>query len=736
MAADLLSAAPGRDAAVRVWRSRRAGPALRAAGGLVLLWAALHVLLRHNQPPEGVYVYGGLIGLLYALLAFGLMLIYRANRFISFAQAEIGATTAVLGVLLIKVHHVPYLVALAVALVTGALAGAVVELVLRRFANAPRLVPTVATIAIALIFAALQLLMPTWIGGRFLVDPTPPKTPLSSLKFTIGQFHLDANAVIIGVWALGVLAGLQLFFRYTDVGLAVRASAENRERASLLGVPVKRVSTVVWLIAGALSALSVFLRVPVVGIPVGAFIGPEVLLYGLAAAVIAKMENFGTALAAGIGLGVIEQCVYYFTKDSTVSSALILPILLLAMLVQRGTLSRGQDSGVATWSLAKEYRPIPPELRDLTEVAWARFLLGAAGLALVLGGYQFLPFKQQILSSVIVIYGIVVVSLVILTGWAGQISLGQWGFAAVGAAITGNMAARHNADFFVTMGVAGVAGAAVSVIIGLPALRIRGLYLAVTTLAFAITMQAYFLSPTYFRSFLPTFSQRIPRPILYGHYSLNGDRAFFYMCLVVLALSMLSARALRKSRAGRVLIAVRDNQKGAQSYAVSASAAKLWAFALSGFWAAVAGSLFAYQLGSIPPQAFPPELSLTLVVVLVIGGVTSLPGAALAIVLYGAIQYGDLSQSLQLAGIGFVGLFLLLFFPGGLAQIFYSGRDSALRWLATRKEVVVPSLLADVRTDTAADDVLHAAAASVSASGSVDTNGDALEPALPGRGGR
>src|SRR5438067_13849661 len=102
MAADLL----------RLWRSRRAGAAMRAVAGLFALWVVLHVLLRNNQPPEGVYVYGGLIGLLYALLAFGLMLIYRANRFISFAQAEIGATTGVLGVLLIKVHHVPYVVAL------------------------------------------------------------------------------------------------------------------------------------------------------------------------------------------------------------------------------------------------------------------------------------------------------------------------------------------------------------------------------------------------------------------------------------------------------------------------------------------------------------------------------------------------------------------------------------------------------------------------------------------------
>src|SRR5205807_999314 len=118
-------------------------------------------------------------------------------------------------------------------------------------------------------------------------------------------------------------------------------------------------------------------------------------------------------------------------------------------------------------------------------------------------GYDLLPLKQQILASVVVIYGIVAVSLVILTGWAGQISLGHWGFAGIGAAVAGNLVVRHNADFFVTLIVAGLVGAIAAVVIGLPALRINGLYLAVTTLAFGIMVQIYFLSPTYFRSFLP-----------------------------------------------------------------------------------------------------------------------------------------------------------------------------------------------------------------------------------------
>src|SRR5206468_7936833 len=111
--------------------------------------------------------------------------------------------------------------------------------------------------------------------------------------------------------------------------------------------------------------------------------------------------------------------------------------------------------------------------------------------------------ERQILGSIVVIYGIVAVSLVILTGWAGQISLGQWGLAGVGALVAGGLAAHLQSDFFLTLLAAGAAGAVVSLLIGLPALRIQGLYLAVTTLAFAIAAQVYLISPKYFSSILP-----------------------------------------------------------------------------------------------------------------------------------------------------------------------------------------------------------------------------------------
>jgi branched-chain amino acid transport system permease protein len=709
---DGAASLPGAEAAQRLWRHSMIGAPLRAFVGLGALWAVLEVLLRNNEPGIGIYVYGVIIGLLYSMLAMGLILVYRATRIINFAQAEIGAATGVMAVILIKIHHVPYLVAFGIAIASGCIAGMLVEfLVIRRFAKASRLVLSVATIGVGLIFAGLQLLLPLWLGAGKQIDPTPAHTPFSGIHFTIGSFKLDANSLVVVFWVLVVVAALGLFFRATDVGLAVRGTAENADRAALLGIPIKRVSTIVWMIAAGLSSLSIFLRVPIVGLPIGVFIGPLFLLYGLAAAVIARMESFGTALVAGVALGVIEQTLYYFSRDPAVSGALILPILLVVMLLQRDRLSRGQDSGMSTWTLAKEFRPLPPELRNVPIVVWTRFVLGAGALAVMLLGYSHLAFKQQILASVVVIYAIVAVSLVILIGWAGQISLGQWGIAGVGAMIAGNLAARHNADFFVTLILAGLVGAVVAVIIGLPALRIGGLYLAVTTLAFGISVQNYLLSPVYFSGFLPTHGKGVPRPLLYGRFDLTNERTFYYVSLVILALALMSARALRRSRAGRVIIAVRDNPKGAQSYAVNASSAKLWAFAISGFWAAVAGALFAYQQGSVRTEAFSPELSLTLLIVVVIGGVTSLPGALLGTLYIGTLKYGDISPSGQLLATGFGALLLLMIVPGGLAQIFYGTRDALLRWVAERRGIVVPSLLADVRTAAAAADrdVLSAA---------------------------
>ena len=679
-----------------------AGPIVRWVVPFPAMYLVLHVLLANKRPPFGIFLYGAILGLLYAMVAFGLILIYKANRIINFGLAEMGAFCATFAVLLIKSRwEIPYLLAFAIALATALVAGLVVDtIVVRWFANSPRLILSVATIFVGLIFAYFQFFLPEWITDK-VVDPSPPNTPFTDITATIGGFRFTANALVVVVAVAIVVVALSLFFKLTDTGLAVRASAENADRAALLGIPVKRVSTIVWMIGTALASLGVFLRAPIVGLPIGTLVGPQVLLFALTAAVAGRMERFTDALICAVGLGVLEQTLYYFSGNASIASAVVLPVLLALMLLQRGQLSRGHDSGVATWSLAAEYRPTPPELRRLPEVEWGTVLSKGLALAAVVCVPLVLGVFHRNVASVIVVYGIVGVSLVILTGWAGQISLGHWGFAGIGAAVAAGMAAHVKADFFVCLLVAGLVGAIAAVVVGLPALRIQGLYLAVATLAFAISVQVYVLSPEYAEWLLPERSVGIGRPMLYGRFDLANDRTFYWVALVFLGLALLSARSLRNSRTGRVLIATRDNQRGAQSYGISVPRARLTAFAISGFWAAIGGGLFAFHQGAIDSLAFRPEESLLMLTIVVIGGLTSLPGALLGALFIGWIRFGLSPEAQFLVGAG-GSLLILMFLRGGLAQLIYGTRDAGLRWVADRRGLLVPSLVADRLRDTGA----------------------------------
>jgi branched-chain amino acid transport system permease protein len=159
----------------------------------------------------------------------------------------------------------------------------------------------------------------------------------------------------------------------------------------------------------------------------------------------------------------------------------------------------------------------------------------------------------------------------------------------------------------------------------------------------------------------------------------------------------MSARSLRASRTGRAIVAGRDNVRGTQAYGINTSRARLAAFAISGFWEAIGGGLFAYQQRVVEPGAFPPSTSFLLLIIVVIGGITSLPGAMLGTFYIGALSYGGVSPQFQALASGLGVLLLLYFLPGGLAQAMYDGRDSFLRRVAAKRGIVVPSLLADSR---------------------------------------
>ena len=685
----------------------RATKAIAAVVATALLLPVGLTLMLPGARPVGVLLYGGIIGCLYGLIAVGIVLIHRANRVVNFAQAGLGAVPAVVALLLLTVKEVPYLLVLPVLIVGSLALGALVEvLFIRRFSTSPRLVLSVVTIGVAQLLAYVEFQVPKWISGDVL-PPIEVPTPFSGAEATIGGTVFNGDSLFAVVVSAVAVAALAVFLRRTRLGKAVRASAENPDRAALLGIPVRRIGLIVWMLAALLSGLGIFLRAPLVGLPIGTITGPSILLPALAAAVIARMESLPIAFGAGIAIGVVDLSTFYSTKDSRLSAAIFLPVILMALLLQRKSFSRAGDLAAASYRAVHEPRAVPVQLRGLREVVvaqrvvWLLVAAAAVALPLLLG-----PLYRND-ASMVLIYALMGLSLIVLTGWAGQISLGQFGFVGIGAAVAGGLAADANADFFAATAAAAAVGAVIAVLIGLPALRMPGLYLAVTTLAFAATTTAFFLNPDYFGWLLPEPSNVVARPLIYGRIDTSSDLAFYYLCLAFLVAGVLSLRAMRSSRTGRVLIAARDNPRAVQAYGVGLSRARLAAFALSGALAAVAGSLFAYQQGAVDAGAFPVTASLSVFAMVVVGGLSRPMGAVLgAIYLVGLERVPGLRDvelvQLLTTGIGLVVLLLLL--PGGFTAAVLNGRDAFLRRVAGKHGIDVPSLTADRGAD---DEDLH-----------------------------
>jgi branched-chain amino acid transport system permease protein len=278
-------------------------------------------------------------------------------------------------------------------------------------------------------------------------------------------------------------------------------------------------------------------------------------------------------------------------------------------------------------------------------------------------------------------------SLLILTGWAGQISLGQFALAAVGAYV----AAIVNLPLLLAVPIGACAGAAVAFIVGIPALKLRGLHLAVITLAFSLAVSSYLLDPSYLGKHLP---RQLHRPHVLG-ISFEDDRVFFYFTVAVLVLVVLAVVGLRRSRTGRVLIAARDNERTAQSFGVSLTRVRLTAFALSGFIAALAGGLFAYEQHGVVAANFTPTESINVFLYAVIGGLGTVAGPIIGAVYMGALQIFRTSPLIAELATGLGGLGLVLLAPGGLASIAISVRDAGLRRIASRNRIVVASLISD-----------------------------------------
>ncbi|MGH2684501.1 MAG: ATP-binding cassette domain-containing protein, partial [Actinomycetota bacterium] len=663
--------------------------------GVVLLAITVFVGIMYPAPAAILFL-GLVLGSLSALVAMGLVLIYRANNIVNFAQGDMGGLAAVLAASLLVGPKWPFFLAVGVGLLAALVLGALTELlVIRRFANAPRLVLTVATIGLAQLFAFGQLALP-----RLFDYDTAPQPPVPfDVTWEWFPVVFRGGHILIMVVVPLVAIGLALFFSRSRIGIAVRASAERADRAALLGVPVKRINTLVWVLAAGMSGLGVLLRLPIQGVSIGAVLGPSLLLRALAAAVIGRMESLPRTMAAALLLGVMEQAVLYQTGRTIIVDAVLFAVILGGLLLQRGgAVERARDAGVATWTAIREVRPIPRELMRLPEVKWGVVALGAVGAAALV----FIPLgwsqSRVNLFSIGIVYAIIMCSLVVLTGWAGQISLGQVAIVAIGAAVGGTLALQGK-DFFLCLLLAALAGAVVSVAIGVPAARIQGPFFAVTSLAFAVAAGTYFLNPEFFPWLVPGKAERVMRPVIFDKFDLESEYAFYFLCLLAFALVAGSAWRLRTSRTGRMLVATRDNRRAAQSYGISPIRAQLTAFAVSGFYAGLAGALYVFHFHGLSDTLKITETNLKVFAIAVVGGLGSVPGAILGGAYLTWVEFSPFTREplsrLLASGLGV--LLILLVLPSGLSGLLYDVRDRILRRVARARGVIVPSLLADVK---------------------------------------
>ena len=719
-------------------------------------------LLGGNRVVGGIYGLGVAVGAALALQAIGIVLVFRANRIINFAQVELGALGGALfyqlvanrvlirglrivcppcvpdatfgrlsqveagsGVPLtggfavppqlrdIPIADIPAIRSilpegidfndlavaaapgwmvqinfwLAIVLALGAvlaLSYGLYSLVMRRFERAPRLVATVATIGLGQVFLLVSTSL-VGVGGPGGDDSSgsivfTPRFPFDwTLSLSPATFRTaDILSVVIAVAAL---AGLAVFFARSSIGVVLRGASENPARASSLGVDTSSLNAFVWMLAGGLSGIASILSTA------GAVGGGSNAVKYFTAAVFGGLVSIPITVVAAFAVGILDQAISWARPTPGIIDGVLLVVLVAVQLLQRVRAGRSDTEAVG-WNAAREARPIPDELKDLEVVRkWVR-IAQVTGLTVALALPWVLSPAQTNLAAVTVAYGIIGVSLLVLTGWAGQISLGHFAFAAIGSYVT----ALVRWPFPLGLLAGGLAGAAVAVLIGRAALRLRGLQLAVSTLAFAVAVTSILLNPRFLGKALP---DSLDRPSIIG-LDLDDQRPFYYFALVFLVLATAVVVGLRRSRTARALIAARENEPAAQSFGINLLRARLGAFAVSGFLAAVAGGLFAYSQNGINLSSYGADQSIKMFLMVVIGGLGSVAGPLIGAVYIG---FADIfAKDLPLFSTGATGLLsivLLLFAPGGLGDVAFRIRDAMLRRVADRYRIDVPSLVAD-----------------------------------------
>jgi ABC-type branched-subunit amino acid transport system ATPase component/ABC-type branched-subunit amino acid transport system permease subunit len=659
-----------------------------AIGGAVAAAIALVMLVLPELPmrprtqsgqwetPLPATVLGVIQGMTYGLLSVGLVLVYRTNRIINFAHGAAGAfAAAFLGIAVVN-WHLPYWVAMVPALVIGAGIGALTEAaVIRRLRKAPLVMSVVATLGAGqfLIAFAYAINSAAGAGARYPQPASLPVFQLGALRIT------QAYSGMLFITPVVVIA-LAIFLKRSAFGLAMRSAAANPEAARMSGIFASRMSSLAWAISACLAALTAILTQPTQGFTSGQSFGPSLLLRAMTGAVLARMVSLPLALLGGIGLGVLEQLLLWNYPQSGLVEVALFVIILVTLLIQRPRTGRAEERG--SWAAVQAMRPLPPALREIWAVRNLGLIAAAPVIAVALLLPLFVTNTTAVQATGMFAFAIVALSVGVVTGLGGQLSLGQWALASIGAVVSYEIS-RRTGSFFLSFLYAGLGAAAVSLVIGLPALRIKGLLLTVTTLSFALVTPGWLLQQPWA---LET-SKDPGRPILFGNAFTTG-KEYYWVALLTLVVAYTLAWNVRRSGIGRSLVSVRDNEDNARSFTVPASLVKVQGFLIAGFLAGIGGAMYGHSLSSIGGSSFQVDSNIAIVQMAVIGGLGILAGPVLGALFIGIVPFLPL-DSAGLAATSFGLLLVVMYLPAGIAGFAQPLRDRIAKALARRAGIDV-----------------------------------------------
>lgn len=573
-------------------------------------------------------------GAVFAALGLALVMTFKSSGVVNFATGAVALYAAYTfaflrrGELLNPIPGLParidvgapwaVLPAMGLSVILAAILGMVLYLaVFRQMRTAPVLAKAVASIGLMLVVQALIALQ---VGVN---------TPSVAAIFPRDAVTIGDNAVAMDrIWLAVVIVGMAilagLVLRYTRFGVATEAAAESEKGALLTGLSPQRIAVANWALSSATAGIGGIVIAPIV--PLSPVAYTMFIVPALAAALVGNFSSIAVTVAAGLAIGMLqsEAAHLQIRVDSLPDAGLVeaVPlILIVGFLLLRGQPLPGRGAVIRS-DLGRSPRPDRPLLPALLG---ALVLIGA-----VLGTAGSL--RLAIITSMI--FAVIALSQVVITGYAGQVSLAQLTLAGTGAYALSRFATDLGIGFPWSLLLAALAATVIGVIIGLPALRVRGLPLMVATLALAVFCEKFWFENPSLNGGLQ--GAPVPAPSMFGLELGVGAgagyprTAFAVLCLVVLLLVAVGVAWLRRSPLGAAMLAVRANERSAAAAGINVGLTKLVAFAIASFIAGLGGALLAYQQTLATASSYMVFAGIGLFAVCYIAGVTSVTGGLLA----------------------------------------------------------------------------------------------------------